>query len=203
MSVETLNTARHESILQAAIGVFLRYGFRKTSMDDLARAAGISRQGLYGHFATKDVLFKESVIYLTHQNRIKAHAVLARNDLAIEERLLGVFVALKTHNDGSDMSQEHMAELLATASQLVGPAIAELENVLVSDLTHALQSSDVAAKWEKLGLTAEDLARHLFSVSHGIKHYVKTTAEYKERMRVAVSIICGANVHNVSSVKIQ
>ncbi len=44
--------ARRESILQAAVGVFLRYGYKKTSMDDLARAAGLSRQGLYLHFAT-------------------------------------------------------------------------------------------------------------------------------------------------------
>ena len=29
-------TARHAAILDAATGVFLRYGFKKTSMDDLA-----------------------------------------------------------------------------------------------------------------------------------------------------------------------
>ena len=44
-------------ILDAAGGVLLRYGFRKASVDDVARAAGISRQGLYLHFATRGQLF--------------------------------------------------------------------------------------------------------------------------------------------------
>ena len=54
-----ISAARHESLLQAAFGVFLRYGYKKTSMDDLARAAGLSRQGLYLHFANKDALFND------------------------------------------------------------------------------------------------------------------------------------------------
>ena len=42
---------RQEAVLEAAVGVFARYGFRKTSMDEVARAAGVSRQGLYLQFA--------------------------------------------------------------------------------------------------------------------------------------------------------
>jgi len=34
-------TGRRDAVLAAAQGVFLRYGFKKTSMDDLARAAGL------------------------------------------------------------------------------------------------------------------------------------------------------------------
>ena len=39
--------------LVAAIGVFARYGFRKTSMDDVAAAMGMSRQALYKKFSFK------------------------------------------------------------------------------------------------------------------------------------------------------
>ena len=45
---------RRSRVLEAALGVFLRYGFRKTSMDEVARAADLSRQGLYLQFATKE-----------------------------------------------------------------------------------------------------------------------------------------------------
>ena len=44
---------RRSRLLEAALGVFLRYGYKKTSMDEVARAADLSRQGLYLHFATK------------------------------------------------------------------------------------------------------------------------------------------------------
>ena len=56
------SAARKEGIVKATSGKFLRYGFKKTSMDDLARAAGLSRQGLYLHFATKEALFKQMVL---------------------------------------------------------------------------------------------------------------------------------------------
>jgi AcrR family transcriptional regulator len=54
---------QREAILVAATAAFLRYGFKKTSMDDVARAAAVSRQGLYLYFETKDLLFRESLQY--------------------------------------------------------------------------------------------------------------------------------------------
>jgi AcrR family transcriptional regulator len=185
------NPARRESILQAAIGVFLRYGYKKTSMDDLARAAGMSRQGLYLHFAAKDALFKEAVISLTRQSQAAVRAALAREDLPVEDRLLNAFLAFKSHSDGSEMSQEHMDELFATAVQLIGPVIEELEQSMIVDLGQVLASSGVADRWADAGLTAQDLAQNLYSTSHGIKHFAKTTADYRDRMRVAVRLVCG------------
>src|SRR5258708_35954114 len=86
--------ARRLAILEAATGVFLRYGFKKTSMDDLARAAGLSRQGLYLHFATKEALFKDAVLQLIATSRAAGRAALGREDLDVEERLLGAFEAV-------------------------------------------------------------------------------------------------------------
>lgn len=184
--------ARRESILQAAIGVFLRYGYKKTSMDDLARAAGLSRQGLYLHFATKDALFKDAVTHLIQQSRAAARAALDRDDLAIEGRLLGAFMALKSHSDGGEMPQEHMAELFVTATQLVGPVLDEFEQALVADLARVLRASGVAGRWQEAGLTAKDLAQHLHAASLGVKQQARTPADYKARMSVAVRLVCSA-----------
>src|SRR5258705_10477164 len=54
-------SAREERIFAAALPVFGRYGFRQASMDEIARSADISRQGLYLHFASKDALFRAAV----------------------------------------------------------------------------------------------------------------------------------------------
>ena len=56
--------AAKTKLLEAALSVFLRYGFRKTSMDEVARAAHISRQGLYLHFSSKEELFRATVKHL-------------------------------------------------------------------------------------------------------------------------------------------
>ncbi len=181
--------ARRDAILEAATGVFLRYGFKKTSMDDLARAAGISRQGLYLHFATKEALFKEGVLRLITATREASRAALAREDLGVEERLLGAFEAAHGLALGQP-GEEHMSELLEASARLVGPAAEELEQGLVGDVTRVLRATGVAGGWKEAGLSARDLAEHLHAASYGTKHRVATSAEYRERMRAAVRIVC-------------
>ena len=48
-----------ERILAAAEECFSRYGFQKTSMEDVAREAGLSRRSVYRHFPDKAALFKQ------------------------------------------------------------------------------------------------------------------------------------------------
>ena len=45
---------REINIIEAAFEVFSRYGVQKSSMNDLAKEAGISRQTLYKSFSNKD-----------------------------------------------------------------------------------------------------------------------------------------------------
>ena len=183
---------RRTAIMEAALGVFLRYGYRKTSMDDLARAAGISRQGLYLHFASKDELFKAAVTWFAQKGLAAMRAALAREDQPIEERLIGAFAALHVQSDGSQMSLEHMTEIVATARQLVGPVLEEFDQVVPKELARAIQSSGVAVAWSDAGLTAKALAQHLYAASHGLKHYARTAAEYQAGIRVAVRLVCGS-----------
>ena len=46
------------AILDAAFAVFAHHGFRKTSMLDIAEAAGMSRAALYLHFKNKEDVFR-------------------------------------------------------------------------------------------------------------------------------------------------
>ncbi|AKS45909.1 transcriptional regulator, TetR family [Octadecabacter temperatus] len=50
------------AILDAALEVFMRYGFRRSTMSDVAKAAGLSRQSLYARFANKDEVYAAGVI---------------------------------------------------------------------------------------------------------------------------------------------
>lgn len=181
--------ARRAAILEAAKAVFLRYGFKKTSMDDLARAAGLSRQGLYLHFNTKEALFKAAVIHLVEAARAAAREALAGDgDLHLEARLLAAFEALHGHAIGQPGS-ELMAELQATVAQL-GLDVADLEESFVADLTRTLRSAGLAARWKDAGLATKELAEHLYSASCGVKHRVATPAAYRDHMRVAIKLVC-------------
>ena len=54
----TGSTGSGTRILQAAHHCFSHYGFQKTSMEDIAREAGVSRGSVYRHFPDKDSLFR-------------------------------------------------------------------------------------------------------------------------------------------------
>jgi AcrR family transcriptional regulator len=51
-------TDRREAIIQAAWGLFTGFGYKATTIDGIARAAGIGKGTVYNYFATKeDVLY--------------------------------------------------------------------------------------------------------------------------------------------------
>lgn len=179
---------QREAILDAAISVFTRYGFRKTSMDDIARAVGLSRQGVYLHFANKEALFEAAVLRVLDLSRQAARAALGRGDLKLEARLLGAFKA--THADAIGESAALMGELLETAKALVGPAMADLEAEFVADIARELESAGIVARWKEAGVSARELAEHLHVTSLGLKHVVPTVEDYRDRMRVALRIVC-------------
>jgi AcrR family transcriptional regulator len=183
------SAARSVAILDAAIQVFSRYGFKKTSMDDLARAAGLSRQGLYLHYATKEALFEATVLHVVGTTRAAARAALEREDVGVEARILDAFEAIHGQAIGQPGS-EHWNELLETAAKLMGPVVDELEAGIVADVARVLRTASVAARWKGAGVSVKDLAETLYSTSTGVKHRVANAADYRARMRIAVHIAC-------------
>ncbi|HKY62237.1 MAG TPA: TetR/AcrR family transcriptional regulator [bacterium] len=49
---------KRDAILKAAQSHFLKHGFEAANMDQIAAAAGVSKPTIYGHFGSKDELFK-------------------------------------------------------------------------------------------------------------------------------------------------
>ncbi|WP_425101261.1 TetR/AcrR family transcriptional regulator [Tropicibacter sp. S64] len=52
---------KRQAILESAFGVFAQYGFQRTSMTDIARAAGMSRPALYQYFDGKEDIARSLV----------------------------------------------------------------------------------------------------------------------------------------------
>ena len=182
------DVTRRDAIVAAAGEVFLRYGWKKTSMEDLARAAGLSRQGLYRHFETKEALFEAVVVRLVAVERARHRAALDRNELDLEARLLGAFDSLHGNAVAAPMS-EHLTELLATSAQLMGPVVSQVADDFVAALAEILLRSGLVVTWKKSGVSAKDVAEHLYAASTGLKYSAKTKADYRARMRVALKLV--------------
>jgi len=55
---KSANEEREQRILDAAADLFVHYGYDKTTVDDIAREAGVSKGAIYLHFKSKDALFE-------------------------------------------------------------------------------------------------------------------------------------------------
>ncbi|MFN3713151.1 MAG: TetR/AcrR family transcriptional regulator [Alcanivoracaceae bacterium] len=69
----------NDQVLDAALGLFIEFGLRRTSMDDVARKAGMGRATVYRRFGDKDQLV-QAVILRECQQQLAL----------IEERLQGM-----------------------------------------------------------------------------------------------------------------
>lgn len=49
---------RQDAILDAAFHAFATYGYRRTTIEDIARGAGLSRTAVYLHFRSKEDVFR-------------------------------------------------------------------------------------------------------------------------------------------------
>ena len=172
----------------AATATFLRYGFKKTSMDDVARAAGVSRQGLYLYFDTKDLLFREALQHLVSHLISAAHAVAEDGNLSLRDRLLGVFEAV--HGSAfQSASPEHAFELLQSAQSADGALLVQLDRDLMGIVAALLAEAGAADRWEEAGVTVAELSEQLLMSAKGIKASVDTLTAYRKRMRTAIKIV--------------
>lgn len=74
---QTRRTKSREKILAAGERLFLEHAYLGTSMDAVTEAAGVSKQTVYAHFASKEALFLSVVAHMvgsstdTHSDMVK------------------------------------------------------------------------------------------------------------------------------------
>lgn len=56
-----LHVQRPERILDAALELFVRSGYQKSRIEDVARSVGVTKPAIYHHFASKQALLEEVV----------------------------------------------------------------------------------------------------------------------------------------------
>lgn len=83
---------RRERILEAALAVFTRRGYRDAAMDDIASASETSKGGLYFHFPNKQAIFLALLDRMAALLMTRAEAAIAAetDPLARVDAALGV-----------------------------------------------------------------------------------------------------------------
>jgi len=105
--------------------VFRRHGFRRSSIEQAADAAGLTRQALYHHFKSKEALFR-AVIERLYENALAAEIAAAHAAEKAGGSLADILVAQLTGRlrqliasfDGSPHIEELFSEHLVQARDL-------------------------------------------------------------------------------------
>jgi TetR/AcrR family transcriptional regulator, mexJK operon transcriptional repressor len=66
--VHAVSKPKREAILKAAIELFLQRGYLATTMDEVARLAGVTKQTVYAHYQSKEQLFTNMLNALCHSD---------------------------------------------------------------------------------------------------------------------------------------
>jgi AcrR family transcriptional regulator len=187
-AVAVIGDTRREALLEAAVGVFARYGFRKTSMDEVARAAGVSRQGLYLLFADKEELFRKALTYKLARQLSAVVVVLSRTGDALEGRLIaacdewaGQFIGTM----GADA-----ADLMCASTSLAGDTLAHYEALFERALAHAIEASPLLNFCTSAGVSSADAAKALHATARGLKHGSHSRQEFVRGMTAAARMFC-------------
>ena len=178
---------RRTAILEAAFNTFCRYGYRKTSMEDVARAAEISRQALYGYFPDRDALFRECIKNDLESALAGVDEALANEKLAIGERIVQAFdeyVGRNVEKMGTDF-----LDLGETARAILGTLFYDFGAAFEKKLGHAITRSSLVNTCKKTGVTPKQMAETLSCCSKGWKMRAKTRANFVAQMQVAVRLM--------------
>jgi AcrR family transcriptional regulator len=163
----------------------LRHGYRKASVDEVARLAGISRQGLYQHFPTKVALFSATIDHLLEASINSSRTALETPGMALEARMLNAFESMTR---GGLVSR--LDEVLETAERLTGRPAAEMEANVIAEFQRALEATPDSSPWRRNDDTAESVAVVLYATSAGLKRIATSVPDYLDRMRQAIQFVC-------------
>jgi TetR/AcrR family transcriptional regulator of autoinduction and epiphytic fitness len=173
---------KRRKLLEAAFTTFVRYGFRKTSMEEVARAAQVSRQGLYLHFSTKEELFRAGAELALAEALGRAQASLKSPKLSLEARLVGALDAWFGEYVGATPPA---SDLFEASQRLVGPLVEEYEARFDDALTQAIRRSALASAHRLSGLGARELAFTLQAAARGHKYAALSRKDFVHGVTLA------------------
>ncbi|WP_157792036.1 TetR/AcrR family transcriptional regulator [Pseudorhodobacter sp. MZDSW-24AT] len=170
---------RQDLILDAAFHAFATYGFRRTTMDDIARGVGISRSALYLHYRNKDDVFRTLAERYFNEAIAAMEAALTAPGQTPEQALIAAFVA----KDGKFMDvvldTPHGSELLDAGMSLTQDLADRAQAQKIGILARWLAALPMA---DGIG-SPETVARTIMVSAMGLKFPGQTLDGYRTGQR--------------------
>lgn len=171
-------------VADAALIVFQRYGFARTTMADIAEAVGMSRPALYLLFPNKEEIFAAAVLAANDRNlRAIASELATRQGLeqqltyACQAWIGGGYDQVKRSPDARDLTDMPLPP--------VQEAYAAFQQMLADLMADAVASS----RWD---VAASDLARLLVAAMRGFKGEARDRRDLDQMIALEVAAVVAA-----------
>lgn len=183
MSTPRGDAQRREQVLAAALTVFATFGYRKTSMDAVARAADISRPGLYFLFSSKEELFRATMRQELDRALGDVRAALTAPDVDLNARLVAALDANLGRYVGTHLN-EGVDDLLEQGTAKLDSMYDDYRGAFHDALAEAIAASGRPAD----KVTPRQIAEVLAAAGEGWKHRVADRPEFVDKLSLAVNV---------------
>ena len=177
----TLDSDKKTKILEAALETFAQYGYRRTSMEDIARAAGVSRPALYLLFRNKEDLFRSLVERLHAAALDSARSVLSA-DRPFRERLTNALIVRDIFLLEQVHAGPHGAELLDVNMEMAADINRKADDSFAALVETAIRNgiADGTLSPDRTGVAPDRLAQLFLASICGAKGRANDVADVRK-----------------------
>jgi AcrR family transcriptional regulator len=184
-----MDLKKRDAVLSAARDTFLRYGYKRVTMKDLAEAAGISRPALYLVFSSKEDVFKGVYEHWVKETLAEIESKTPPLKTP-DEKLRAAFEIWTVRPFEMTLGSSEVAELLECtfgfAQDSVKQGYRSFEKILVPILkTH------IAFQTSKTRISAEKTAHVLSSSVRGFKVSARDAADLRSLIKDLLILALG------------
>jgi TetR/AcrR family transcriptional repressor of uid operon len=154
------------AVLDAAFELFCRHGIQRTTMDDVARRAGLSRITVYRRVSSKEALVEQVVLREFRRYLDQFLADISRADNVADRVVLGFVSSLRAVRSNALMSGVMTAEPQLLAPSIMGEGgrtLAVVSEFVAGQLRREQAAGNVAAAVD-VDLAAELMVRLTMSM---------------------------------------
>ena len=185
-----------ERILDAAMEAFAEAGYRRASMDQVAEAAGLTRQAVYHYFKSKAELFRASVEAL-HESAREAEIEAGRTAEAAGKTLAEILAAQVDARfryiveclEETSQPEELLSERQSQTRDLIQSFLEQNLKLHIATIERVCRAQGVKLKG---GMSAADLARAIQIAVSGFDDLRFKPSFLDDLRRVVSLIVSGA-----------
>ncbi|MBM7044319.1 MULTISPECIES: TetR/AcrR family transcriptional regulator [Rhizobium] len=177
-------SSRRSHIVGAATSIFLRYGFGRTTMADIAQAAGLTRPTLYLTFPDKESVFQAVVEAMIEEKMSQIRTGIS--DLPTVDRKL-LYACNAWAAEGYELVQAHpdARDMFDLGFKSVCAAYQAFEDLIADILRDAVDRS-------ALDLSPAKLARSIVYALKGFKDVATSSADLRTLIATHVAVVSAA-----------